>query len=112
MSNKLNNIADLAVEVQQKKTIDDVETFKNFVSLLLRSHALSLSKKFDQVRWDNYIAKKTEERNPTIQKKICIICSKEYFGLGANAEPIKNGQCCDGCDKSIVVPTRIANVMS
>ena len=65
MSNKLNNIADLVVEVQQKKSIDNVETFKNFVSLLLRSHALSLSKKFDQVRWDNYIAKKTKERNPS-----------------------------------------------
>ena len=65
MSNKLNNIADLVVEVQQKKSIDNVETFKNFVSLLLRGHALSLSKKFDQVRWDNYIAKKTEERNPS-----------------------------------------------
>lgn len=34
-----------------------------------------------------------------------------YWGEGHNAQPINDGRCCDGCNASVVVPTRIQNVM-
>tara|TARA_Y100000296_G_scaffold75538_1_gene95317 strand:+ start:413 stop:718 length:306 start_codon:yes stop_codon:yes gene_type:complete len=43
--------------------------------------------------------------------KLCVICDKVYTGLGANAAPIKDGQCCDQCDKTVVIPTRIINII-
>lgn len=37
----------------------------------------------------------------------CIICEKEFEGYGNNALPVKEGLCCDRCNHTIVIPTRI-----
>jgi hypothetical protein len=39
----------------------------------------------------------------------CVICKKEYSGYGNNAEPLKKGFCCDGCNK-LVIATRLKAV--
>ena len=56
----------------------------------------------------------------TIKEKIkekvyCCICDKyiEPKGswiLGNNAEPVKDGRCCDKCNSEIVIPERIRRV--
>lgn len=43
-------------------------------------------------------------------EKICCICKKDYSvfkGVGNNAFPIKNGECCDECNYKLVFPKRI-----
>ena len=54
---------------------------------------------------------------PTTKINIeCCICKKEIlpdfngWGLGHNAEPIKEGRCCSNCNFSIVIPERIKNI--
>lgn len=37
----------------------------------------------------------------------CCICNKEIKGYGHNADPVKDGRCCDDCNFEIVVPTRV-----
>ena len=39
---------------------------------------------------------------------ICSICGQEYYGYGNNAQPINNGRCCNECNRTKVVPFRIA----
>lgn len=41
--------------------------------------------------------------------KICSICGKKYEGYGNNAQPINDGRCCDYCNSTVVIPTRIQN---
>jgi hypothetical protein len=49
-------------------------------------------------------------------KKIkCCICGnmiepKGDWILGNNAEPIKDGRCCDDCNATKVIPARIKNI--
>jgi hypothetical protein len=40
---------------------------------------------------------------------VCVICNAVVTDeFGNNPDPIKaNGQCCDACDKDIVIPARI-----
>lgn len=39
---------------------------------------------------------------------ICIICKKEIKGYGHNPFPVRfNGRCCDKCNSTYVIPTRI-----
>lgn len=51
-------------------------------------------------------------------KMKCSICDKEieqrkdyngkvYWSEGNNADPIKDGRCCDACDCMIVIPARM-----
>ena len=40
-------------------------------------------------------------------KKICVLCKKEFEGFGANPQPLAEGICCDECDKTKVIPERI-----
>lgn len=40
-------------------------------------------------------------------KKVCVICGKEYDGYGNNAQPVKDGKCCDKCNQEVVIPARI-----
>jgi hypothetical protein len=45
-------------------------------------------------------------------KPKCSICNgpiepKGTWLLGNSAEPINDGRCCDLCDQTIVIPTRI-----
>lgn len=44
----------------------------------------------------------------------CSICGEEIrshplsgWAYGNNAEPINSGRCCDSCDSTVVIPTRI-----
>jgi len=48
----------------------------------------------------------------------CCICKGEiekkytpegkmYWDTGNNAQPIKDGRCCDACDSGVVIPERI-----
>ena len=41
------------------------------------------------------------------EKKVCVICGKEYEGYGNNAQPVKDGKCCDKCNLEVVIPARI-----
>ena len=41
------------------------------------------------------------------EKKICCICGEEYEGYGNNAEPYKEGRCCDECNMKFVIPNRL-----
>lgn len=43
-------------------------------------------------------------------KMKCCICGKEFEGFGHNAEPIKNGRCCDYCNFNAVLPVRITKL--
>ena len=37
----------------------------------------------------------------------CVICQATYTGFGHNAHPIANGQCCDVCQDTKVLPLRL-----
>ena len=39
--------------------------------------------------------------------KTCIICKEKYEGYGNNAQPIKDGQCCDECNLTKVILERM-----
>jgi len=39
--------------------------------------------------------------------KICSICSAKYDGFGNNAQPVNDGRCCDDCNATVVIPTRL-----
>jgi hypothetical protein len=41
----------------------------------------------------------------------CSICGKSALGWGNNPQPVRENfddRCCDDCDATIVIPTRIA----
>lgn len=41
--------------------------------------------------------------------KVCCICGRPFTGWGNNPWPIhEDGECCDMCNYSLVVPARIA----
>ena len=37
---------------------------------------------------------------------------KTYWTQGHNAQPIKEGQCCDSCNNMIVLPQRFKNILA
>lgn len=39
--------------------------------------------------------------------KKCVICGKPITGYGNNAQPVKDGKCCDKCNQEVVIPARI-----
>lgn len=39
-------------------------------------------------------------------EKRCCICGREFIDFGHNASPVKDGVCCDNCNKRFVVPGR------
>jgi len=41
----------------------------------------------------------------------CKICNKAIFGHGHNAQPIANGRCCDVCNDTEVIPSRLNNML-
>ena len=41
----------------------------------------------------------------------CVICNGRVFGFGHNAEPVMIGICCDICNDTKVIPTRINNLL-
>lgn len=40
----------------------------------------------------------------------CVICGDEYSGYGHNPRPVADGRCCDVCNDTVVIPTRIQNL--
>lgn len=43
-----------------------------------------------------------------VVNKTCCICGKEFIGYGNNPSPVKEkGKCCDECNSTVVVPTRL-----
>ena len=45
-------------------------------------------------------------------KKICVLCKKEFEGFGANPQPLTEGLCCHSCDAYKVIPERIRRLKS
>lgn len=43
----------------------------------------------------------------TMNKSICPICNKEMAGEIHNARPVVDGFCCDACNTTVVIPTRL-----
>jgi len=37
----------------------------------------------------------------------CVLCACKFEGLGNNALPVKEGLCCDTCNRTLVVPERL-----
>jgi len=37
----------------------------------------------------------------------CCLCHKIFEGYGNNAQPVKDGKCCDECNQMIVIPHRV-----
>ncbi len=37
----------------------------------------------------------------------CILCNKEFEGIGNNAQPLAEGFCCDFCNETKVIPKRL-----
>jgi len=48
---------------------------------------------------------------PTIDAPICCLCESPYRGFGNNAAPVMSGECCDGCNLSVVLPARFGQVI-
>ena len=42
----------------------------------------------------------------------CSICGKQYEGFGNNAQPINDGRCCDECNKNVVIPRRLTDIIN
>ena len=57
---------------------------------------------------------------------VCVICSetikpkflgldndgnKHYWYHGNNALPVADGKCCDNCNKTVVIPERMTNIL-
>jgi hypothetical protein len=38
---------------------------------------------------------------------ICVICNQDIEGYGHNAQPVKDGRCCDVCNSTVVIPARL-----
>ena len=47
------------------------------------------------------------EQETTMNKGICPICNKKMAGEIHNAEPVVDGFCCDACNTTVVIPTRL-----
>lgn len=41
------------------------------------------------------------------EEKLCCICGKAIEGHGNNAAPLADGECCDECNMTRVVPERL-----
>ena len=40
-------------------------------------------------------------------KGTCCLCGNEYDNFGNNAQPVKDGRCCDACNWEKVIPARL-----
>lgn len=54
--------------------------------------------------------KETIIKEKKMSKQVCVICNKEFEGWGNNAEPVKEGVCCDECNNSVVISARIFGI--
>ena len=47
-----------------------------------------------------------------MKTKICVLCGKKFEGFGCNPSPLaEEGQCCNECDNTKVIPERIRRAM-
>jgi hypothetical protein len=78
---------------------------------------------------NDYLMKGNSMKDNHIDKTkihVCVICSetikpkflgldndgnKHYWYHGNNALPVADGKCCDNCNKSVVIPERMTNIM-
>ena len=50
---------------------------------------------------------RTGKGEKIMQKTRCVICGKEFYGMGNNPDPTSLiGRCCNKCNVNIVVPAR------
>ena len=45
------------------------------------------------------------------KKNRCSICGEEYLGFGNNARPVNSKRCCDDCNTTVVIPSRIKELV-
>jgi len=50
-------------------------------------------------------------KNQTKLEKKCSICEEMYIGYGNNANPVIDDKCCDKCNFTIVIPTRLGCIL-
>lgn len=43
-------------------------------------------------------------------RRTCVVCGREFFGYGNNADPVAIGICCDECN-TIVVARRVMRLL-
>lgn len=43
----------------------------------------------------------------TTKTSKCCICHRSFIGYGNNAQPYKDGYCCNECNNNFVIPKRI-----
>lgn len=49
---------------------------------------------------------------------VCCICSQEIekdangWAGGHNAQPVAEGRCCDACNSTVVIPTRLEEMVN
>ena len=53
----------------------------------------------------------TKKQTKTLLEKKCGICEEMYIGYGNNANPVIDGKCCDKCNFTIVIPTRLGCIL-
>lgn len=44
---------------------------------------------------------------PSEMRNVCCICKNIYVGYGNNAQPVQDGECCDTCNATVVIPERL-----
>ena len=85
---------------------EDAEVQKNIINIFedyqLELESLDLLKEEAEATFDN-------DEN---EKQVCCICGEEYEGYGNNAEPYKEGRCCDKCNMKFVIPYRLSQLRS
>jgi len=50
-------------------------------------------------------------REQEAEVKVCIVCGYTYEGWGHNAQPVKDGRCCDLCNDTEVIPARVERLL-
>lgn len=62
-----------------------------------------LDHSIDRLQWlKNYYEEKENEGRK------CCLCGEKIGGYGNNAQPLKDGRCCDKCNVEKVIPARIS----
>jgi hypothetical protein len=50
----------------------------------------------------NKIIKMHKEKMKMDEEHICVLCKKIFIGYGNNAQPLKEGLCCDDCNIKVI----------
>ena len=96
-----------AVETARMTLVTEgLETKKPNFRKLLKESLDSSSKEDQKVMKEtlDHIGINLEE---DMDKKKCVLCGKEFEGYGNNAQPVKDGLCCDECNMKVVIPARL-----